>query len=158
MHYQKNTTLQALINELPQIADDEGFVREIYLDSVGLPTFGVGTLITPDMEEHGQRVGTPVSDARAAEAFFGEVLHKTLGDGEAVFGESWDGFPIEAKQIFLNMLYNLGASRFRGFKKMIAAAKDHDWKVAAVEAKDSKWYRQVKTRGERIVSRLESLA
>ena len=40
-----------------QISIDEGLVEEIYLDHLGLPTFGIGHLILETDEEHGQEVG-----------------------------------------------------------------------------------------------------
>ncbi|MEM7257510.1 MAG: hypothetical protein AAF404_08995 [Pseudomonadota bacterium] len=159
MKYERNTTLQALISEMPQIMVDEGFVRSIYRDTLGYLTFGFGTLITDEMPEHGQPEGTPVSDERCIEEFFGELCYQTLADGPAVFGHrAWDTFPAEAKQVFLNMAYNMGRSRLSEFKRMIAAAKDHDWATAATEAKDSRWYGQVKSRAVRLVTRLEALA
>ena len=41
---------------------DEGVKYEIYLDHLGLPTFGIGHLITEDDAEHGQEVGTAVTE------------------------------------------------------------------------------------------------
>lgn len=159
MQYESNTSLQALCYEVPNIMYAEGFVKAVYRDSLGHLTFGVGTLIKKNMPEYGKPIGTPVSEKRCAQAFFQECISEVLGEGEIIFGEHvWNGFPLEAKRVFMNMIYNLGRTRFKGFKKMIAAAKRHDWKTAAAEAKDSLWYRQVKTRGERIVKRLESLA
>ena len=53
----------------------------------------------------------------------------------------------ESRQIALiDMMFNLGMSRFRTFKKMIKAIKNDDWEEAARQAKDSLWYRQVKGR------------
>lgn len=157
MQYVRNTTAQAIISESPQIMLDEGYVPEVYLDSEGYPTFGFGTLITTSMKEHGKPVGTKVSEERCLEAFFEELTRKTMNDPRAVFGDHWDQFPFEVKKVFVNMLYNLGRPKFLGFENMIAAAKDHNWPLTAAEAKDSKWYRQVKTRGERIVARLNNI-
>ena len=47
-----------------EIAYDEGSVNEIYLDHLGLPTFGIGHLVIDSDPEHGQPVGTPVSEDR----------------------------------------------------------------------------------------------
>ena len=40
-----------------QLEIDEGVVHEIYLDHLGLPTFGIGHLVTESDPEHGQAVG-----------------------------------------------------------------------------------------------------
>jgi hypothetical protein len=44
-----------------------------------------------------------------------------------------------------------------GFKKFNAALLEGDWKTAAVEGRDSKWYRQVTNRAERLMSRMEEV-
>lgn len=54
----------------------------------------------------------------------------------------------------VNMIYNMGLTRFMGFKKMIAAIRAGNWERAAEEAKDSKWYTQVGKRAKRIVKAL----
>jgi len=54
------------------------------------------------------------------------------------------------RKVVLDMRFNLGPGGFRGFKKMIAALAAGDYKAAAAEMVDSKWYRQVKTRGVRL--------
>ena len=33
----------------------------------------------------------------------------------------------------------------------------HDWKLAAIEGRDSRWYKQVTNRAERLMSRLEKV-
>ena len=43
---------------------DEGVKNEIYLDHLGLPTCGIGHLITEDDPEHGLNLGTQIDDER----------------------------------------------------------------------------------------------
>ena len=43
---------------------DEGTKNEIYLDHLGLPTFGIGHLVTEWDEEYEFPVGTPISTER----------------------------------------------------------------------------------------------
>ena len=49
------------------------------------------------------------------------------------------------------MSFNLGLTGLRKFKKMKAALDNDDYRTAAAEAKDSKWFKQVKSRGPRTV-------
>ena len=42
---------------------DEGVKYEIYLDHLGLPTCGIGHLITDQDPEHGLEVGTKVDES-----------------------------------------------------------------------------------------------
>jgi len=61
----------------------------------------------------------------------------------------------ESRQVALmNMRFQLGYRRFRKFKKMIQAVRNRDWGEVKVQAKDSKWYRQVTRRAERILKML----
>ena len=61
----------------------------------------------------------------------------------------------ENRQIALiNMVFNLGKTRFKKFRKMIDAIKCGDWESAADEAMDSMWYGQVGARAVEIVGLL----
>ena len=42
-----------------ELKRDEGVKNEVYLDHLGLPTCGIGHLITEWDNEYGQEVGTP---------------------------------------------------------------------------------------------------
>ena len=52
--------------------------------------------------------------------------------------------------VLMDMLFNLGLARLRGFRKFLAAMERRDWQAAAIEMEDSLWYRQVKTRAVRL--------
>ena len=52
---------------------DEGVKYEIYNDHLGYPTFGIGHLVRDTDPEHGQEIGTPVSEDRVIEAFNKDV-------------------------------------------------------------------------------------
>ena len=67
-----------------EIAYDEGSVNEIYLDHLGLPTFGIGHLVIDSDPEHGQPVGTPVSEDRCNSAFDSDV-QTVLADCERLY-------------------------------------------------------------------------
>ena len=57
----------------------------------------------------------------------------------------------EARQaVLINMVFNLGKTRFRGFKNFIKAVKSEDWERAAVEMEDSLWYKQVGKRAKEL--------
>lgn len=135
------------------IERDEGIVYEIYLCPLDHPTFGVGHLIREGDPEHGQAIGTSVSRERVEEAFDLD-LHDVMVDCKALF-EDWYDLPGEVKAILVNMCFNLGRTRLGKFKNTIAAIEASDWEEAAVEMRDSKWYRQVTKRAERLATRME---
>ena len=55
------------------------------------------------------------------------------------------------------MMFNMGLTRLSKFKNHNAALFAGDWKQAAVEGRDSRWYQQVTNRAERLMSRLENV-
>jgi hypothetical protein len=54
-------------------------------------------------------------------------------------------------------MFNMGRTRLSGFKNFKKALDESDWSKAATEGRDSKWYRQVTNRAERLMSRLENV-
>ena len=50
--------------------------------------------------------------------------------------------PDNCKIVLLDMIYNLGETRFRTFKKLIQAVKDKNFYEAAVQIIDSKYARE----------------
>ena len=138
-----------------QLSIDEGVVYKVYLDSLGYPTFGIGHLILEKDQEDGINIGTPVSKARVTEVFQAD-LDTAISECKVLYG-MWCTFPDEVQEIIVNMMFNLGRprlSRFRNFKKAVDA---HDWKQAAIDGRDSKWYRQVGNRAERLMVRMENV-
>ena len=141
-----------------QLKEDEGVKYEIYLDHLGLPTFGVGHLILESDEEFGKPVGTSVDEERVRECFDRD-LETAIGECHNLYGEGDFGkLPDEVQQVLVNMMFNMGRPRLSGFKKFNAAIETRDWLEAAKEGRDSRWYRQVTNRAERLMVRLEHLA
>ena len=138
-----------------QLEIDEGTVNKVYLDHLGYPTFGIGHLIVEGDPEESMGVGHPVSESRIIEAFEKDV-QTVLNDCTICF-KGWDNYPEEAKQVFANMMFNMGRTRLSKFKRMIEAAESGAWYQAAVEGRDSRWYKQVTNRAERLMSRLENI-
>ena len=47
------------------------------------------------------------------------------------------------KDVMINIAFNLGITRLRGFKKALAAMESGDYKTASTEFLDSRWAKQV---------------
>lgn len=139
-----------------QLQIDEGVMYEIYRDHLGYLTFGVGHLITKSDPEYGFPVGTTISEERVAQAFEAD-LDIALRECGMLYGHMWSCFPGEVKEILVNMMFNLGRPRLSKFKKMNGHLEHGDYKNAAVEGRDSRWYRQVGNRAERLMTRLENV-
>lgn len=57
----------------------------------------------------------------------------------------------EARQaVLVDMAFNLGETRLRGFRKMLSAIEHGQYRIAADEMLDSKWASQVHGRAERL--------
>jgi lysozyme len=147
---------QSRTNVFEQLKIDEGVVYEIYEDHLGYPTFGVGHLVLESDPEHGQPVGTPVSEERVKECFEKD-LDTAIAECIVLYGEDYETFPPEVQEIVVNMLFNLGRPRLTKFKNFNKKLVERDWAGAAPEGRDSIWYRQVGNRAERLMKRLEEV-
>lgn len=141
-------------NELIEIVKEdlirhEGYVTEIYLDSENLPTFGIGHLVTENDMEHTWPVGTPVTDERILDVFHKDC-NVAYTDACALV-LNFAGQATDAQRVLVNMAFNLGRNRLSQFKKFLKAVNEGKYDKAADEMVDSKWYRQVKRRGEELV-------
>ena len=134
---------------------DEGVKYEIYLDHLGLPTFGIGHLVLDSDMEYGQEVGTPVSEDRVNECFAKDV--ETVLSESLQLYPNFEVLPEEVQLIIANMMFNMGRPRLSKFKGMRAAVDACDWNRAADEMVDSRWYRQVTNRADRLVNRMRSI-
>jgi len=138
------------------LAADEGCKEEIYLDHLGLETFGIGHLIGEADPEYGKPVGTPVSFERVMEVFERDIA-VTIEDCHTLY-DDFDELPEEAQLIIANMMFNLGLPRLSKFRKMKESVDARDFNEAANQMVDSKWYRQVPNRAMRLVKRMRSIA
>ena len=124
-----------------ELIRDEGLRLSLYPDSVGKWTIGVGRNIE-DRGIHADEailmLKNDIIDAReSAEKF--EWYHELSDD---------------RKKVIINMIFNLGETKFRQFKKMIAALEREDYESAADEMLDSRWAYQVGPRATRLVKRM----
>ena len=138
-----------------QLKIDEGCVYEIYNDHLGYPTFGIGHLVRKSDPENGSPLGTEISEDRVNEAFDADV-EIVLSDCNTLYPD-FEDLPEEAQQIIANMMFNLGRPRLSKFVGMKRGVDAKDWNAAADEMVDSRWYRQVGARAERLVNRMREI-
>ena len=138
-----------------ELKEDEGCKYEIYLDHLGLPTHGIGHLITEWDEEYGKEVGTPVSEERVNNCFQTDV-HGTIEECKKLF-DKFDELPEEVQLILCNMMFNMGRPRLSKFVKFRAAIDNNDWLECAIQMEDSRWHKQVTNRANRLIKRMEAI-
>jgi len=54
-------------------------------------------------------------------------------------------------------MFNMGYTRLSKFKGMKRGVDSEDWNAAADEMVDSRWYRQVTNRADRLVKRMRNI-
>jgi lysozyme len=138
-----------------ELMADEGCVDYIYKDHLGLKSCGVGHFVRESDPEFDLEIGASITDDRVQELFDQDIAW-TMRDCLRLLPE-FDELPTEVKLIFANMMFNLGASRLGGFKRMLAAVEKGDWSSAADEMVDSKWHRQVPERSGRLIARMRAV-
>ena len=129
-----------------QLRLHEGYRTKPYKCSSGKLTIGVGRNLD-DVGLHDYEIGVMLeNDIMEAED---SCQHQ--------FGQEFFASLSEVRQrVLIDMMFNLGNARFAGFKNMITAVEAGNWTRAADEMVDSKWYRQVGTRGERLVKMMRT--
>ncbi len=127
----KGNVLLARLREMLVI--HEGLELKPYRDTVGKLTIGVGRNLDD------------VGIARS-EALF--LLDNDIENSitEMRSFQWFDNLDLERKVVLVNMHFNMGLDRLRGFKKMLVAVKLGEYEEAAEEMLDSKWAKQVGNR------------
>ena len=135
-----------------QIKRHEGEVLEIYLDSLGYKSLGIGHLCQPQDPEYNWEVGTPVSQ-EVVDMYYEDDFYKHLDETIHVYGSEshFNNLPSNIQMVLVNMCFNLGANRLSKFRNMLQACREHDWQQMAYEMEDSTWYGQVGRRSKELV-------
>ena len=129
-------------NLIEMLKRHEGVRSTVYVCSAGYETIGVGRNISSS--------GIGLSDD--------EVNYLLENDIERVIKELSTEYPWfnslddVRKDAMIDISFNLGATRLRGFKRALAAMEVADYKLAAKEFLDSKWSRDVKGRSHELAS------
>ena len=134
-----------------EIKRHEGEVLEIYEDSLGYKTLGVGHLIQKKDLEFNLPVGTPVIQ-EVVDLYYEDDFNKHLKETIDLISEKeFENLPEPIQHVLVNMCFNLGKSRLSAFKNMLKAVKAKDWKEMANQMEDSKWFNQVGRRGKELI-------
>jgi len=109
-------------------------------------------LIVKHDPEYGKEIGTYVLEHRVIKAFEQDI-EIVLSDCNRLY-EDFEDLPEEVQRVIANMMFNMGYTRLSKFKGMKRGVDARDWNAAADEMVDSKWYRQVTNRADRLVERM----
>jgi lysozyme len=126
-----------LIEELKQ---HEGYRRHAYRDTLGVLTIGYGLNIDDGLSE-------PLA-ARILEW----IVEERRKDLEKAL-PFWKDLSPARQEVFLNMAYNLGMTRFLKFKGTLAAAERGDIEGVCEGLWHSLWYEQVGVRADQLIEK-----
>lgn len=128
---------------IAQLIRHEGLKPKPYTDTVGKKTIGIGRNL--------DNVG--ISKDEAIYLCGNDITHAE----QIATQYDWYAKLNEARQnVVLNMIFNLGQTRFGGFLNMIGAIAKGDYDVAANHMMSSKWAAQVGKRAEELATQMRT--
>ncbi len=68
----------------------------------------------------------------------------------------WEKHNDARQSVLIDMCFNMGWGKLSQFKKMFAALEREDYAEAAVQMKDSKWYRDVGRRADTLIESMRT--
>ena len=127
--------------------DHEGFRSAIYLDTEKKATIGYGHLIT---EKDNFVEGVEYKEKDLRQLFYKDFEKAETG-ADQVIGHIKELHP-EARNVIIEMVYQLGVTGVRRFSKLLLALENSDYKKASLEMLDSKWRKQTTARCESLAN------
>lgn len=121
-----------------QLILHEGLELKSYTCSAGYVTLGVGR----NVEELG------ITEEEARYLLDNDILRVGKELDNAI--PWWRDMSEVRQRVVVDMVFNLGISRFLNFKNAINAMQEQDWEEAAAQMLDSRWADQVGQRSHRL--------
>lgn len=133
---------------------DEGLRLRAYKCTAGHWTIGVGR----NLDARGIKgckllyLRTVGITREQALAWLDEDISIAEKDCEAIFGEQFSAWSDLRRLGWVNLSFNLGRERLSKFVNTIRWAKSGDWARVRFGLINSLWYKQVKSRGRRVLA------
>jgi lysozyme len=130
---------------LDKIKKAEGFKSSVYECTEGYDTIGYGFA---------------VKDLELTEDIAEQILIQKIAELESKISKKFEWYhtaPQEAKEVVINMCYQLGLSGFSKFKKTIYLLETEQYEEASVEMLDSLWAKQTPRRAKELSEVIRSL-
>ena len=153
-------------NYYDMLSLNEGNKPKVYKDSKGNRTIGIGfNLEDAANRKFLKREGIDINELfdgrklseNETRTLYNHSLTQAFKDAQS-YDPNFAKRPEAVKMTLVDMAFNLGLTRLNKFKDMKAGLMNNDYNVAADEMIDSKWYKQVKSRGPRMVQVMRSAA
>ena len=129
-----------------ELRRDEGVRYVQYLDSLGIPTTGVGHNLKVKPLPAGWAF--PLTDEQVNELLAGDLVEVFSGlDSKLGW---WRSQSYSRQRVLANMCFNMGVEGLLGFHNTLGFIKDGAYEDAAKGMLSSKWARQVGQRANRL--------
>ena len=137
---------------LKSVKEHEGFRSKVYLDTLGKRTVGYGHLCVEDHWE---------DDKEYEWGYLEEILHKDLreaiaGADELIEQHNCKDLEGQAKEVVVEMIFQLGKTGVSKFKKMWEALSEYNYIGASFEMLDSKWANQTPNRAKKMAALMKA--
>ena len=133
-----------------QLKEHEGFVPRTYKDSLGKRTIGFGHLCVEPEQWDDDKEYT----REELERVFDKDFDEALKNAESLIGERSINFI--AKQVIIEMVFQLGIGGVGKFKNMWSALDNEDYGEASFQMMDSLWAKQTPNRAEKLSQKMRS--
>ena len=130
-----------------QLRRHEGVETHAYMCPSGYITSGAGRNIDPDG-------GIGLSESEITFLLMNDI-QRCRDEIQSEY-EWFDGLNEARQDCIVNMVFNLGATRFRDFQKAIKAISEGKWQTAHDEMLDSRWADQVGDRAKELAEQMRS--
>ena len=137
---------------LKSVKAHEGFRNKVYKDTLGKRTVGYGHLCVEDHWEDNREYTVPELE---------RVLEADLNNAIQGAEELCSDCPVledQAKEIIVEMVFQLGKTGVSKFRNMWKALKVPDYPTAAKEMLDSRWAKQTPGRAKEMSDHMRDLA
>ena len=131
-----------------KIKKNEGFRSEPYLDSLGHPTIGYGHLITKKEKKKFQN--------KFSKKFLSSLFDKDFRKALTAYKNNFNykKHSKDTKEVLIEMIFQLGIKKQKKFVKMNKHMQNNDMFLAALEMKNSLWYKQTPKRVDGLINLL----
>ena len=131
-----------------KIKKNEGFRSKPYLDSLGHPTIGYGHLITKKEKK--------IFQAKFSKKFLSELFDKDFSKALKAYKNNFNykKHSKNTKEVLIEMIFQLGIKKQKKFVKMNKHLQNNNIFLAALEMKNSLWYKQTPKRVDGLINLL----
>ena len=140
--------MEKLLSLKKKIKKNEGFRNKPYLDSLGHPTIGYGHLIT----NREKKTFKGKFSKEFLLKLFDKDFKKALTDYKKNFNHKKHSK--NTKEVLVEMIFQLGIKKQQKFLKLNNHIKKNDMFLAALEMKNSLWYKQTPKRVDGLIKLL----